>query len=152
MANTADIIGKRLHLAGCRRAFGIPGGEVLILMEGLIAEPERPVVTFVGDAGLEMVLGELATLRDLKLPVVIVVFVDESLALIELKQRKSALPNLGVDFGATNFPAVAEALGGIGRWISSQDELRNALDGAFKRETFTLLACKIGEKSYDGRF
>ena len=35
MANSAEIIGKRLYLAGCRRAFGIPGGEVLVLMEGL---------------------------------------------------------------------------------------------------------------------
>jgi len=113
---------------------------------------ERPVVAFVGDAGMEMVLGELATLRDLKLPVVIIVFVDESLALIELKQRNSGLPNLGVDFGATDFPAVAEALGGIGRWVSNRDELREGLDGAFERETFSLLACKIGERVYDGRF
>jgi len=115
--------------------------------------PEVPaVVAFVGDAGMEMVLGELATLRDLKLPVVIVVFIDESLALIELKQRKSKLQNLGVDFGATDFPAVARALGGIGHWISSRNELQVALDGAFERETFTLLACKIGEKVYDRRF
>ena len=28
MANTAEIIGKRLYLAGCRLAFGIPGGVV----------------------------------------------------------------------------------------------------------------------------
>ena len=117
-----------------------------------LAKPERPTVAFVGDAGMEMVLGELATLRDLKLPVVIIVFVDESLALIELKQRSSGLPNLGVDFGATDFPAVAKALGGIGRWVSNPDELREGLEGAFERQTFTLLACKIGEKVYDERF
>ena len=35
MANSAEIIGKRLYHSGCRRAFGIPGGEVLVLMEGL---------------------------------------------------------------------------------------------------------------------
>ncbi|MEC7886482.1 MAG: thiamine pyrophosphate-dependent enzyme, partial [SAR324 cluster bacterium] len=116
------------------------------------AKDVPPVVAFVGDAGMEMVLGELATLRDLKLPVVIIVFVDESLALIELKQRNSGLPNLGVDFGATDFPAVAEALGGIGRWVSNPDELREGLEGAFERQTFTLLACKIGEKVYDKRF
>ena len=109
-------------------------------------------MAFVGDAGMEMVLGELATLRDLKLPVVIIVFVDESLALIELKQRNSGLPNLGVEFGATDFPAVAEALGGIGRWVSNHEELREGLEGAFERQTFTLLACKIGEKVYDKRF
>ena len=35
MANASEIIGKRLYHAGCRRAFGIPGGEVLVLMDGL---------------------------------------------------------------------------------------------------------------------
>ena len=35
MANASEIIGKRLYHAGCRWAFGIPGGEVLFLMEGL---------------------------------------------------------------------------------------------------------------------
>jgi Thiamine pyrophosphate-requiring enzymes [acetolactate synthase, pyruvate dehydrogenase (cytochrome), glyoxylate carboligase, phosphonopyruvate decarboxylase] len=34
MSNSAEIIGKRLYQEGCRRAFGIPGGEVLDLMEG----------------------------------------------------------------------------------------------------------------------
>ncbi|GIT04167.1 MAG: hypothetical protein CM1200mP28_14260 [Deltaproteobacteria bacterium] len=35
MSNSAEIIGKRLYQEGCRRAFGIPGGEALDLMEGL---------------------------------------------------------------------------------------------------------------------
>ena len=30
----ADIIGKKLAEAGCLNAFGIPGGEVLTLMDG----------------------------------------------------------------------------------------------------------------------
>ena len=35
MPTTSDIIGQRLYDAGCRHAFGIPGGEVLALMDGL---------------------------------------------------------------------------------------------------------------------
>ncbi|MBY0226237.1 MAG: thiamine pyrophosphate-binding protein, partial [Hyphomicrobium sp.] len=42
-----------------------------------------PVVAVVGDGGLEMGLGELSTLRDGGLPIVIMVFQDQSLALIE---------------------------------------------------------------------
>ena len=128
------------------------GCAVPLAMGFQLASPERPVVAFTGDAGLEMVLGELATLRDLKLPLVIVVFVDESLALIELKQRRSEMPNLGVDFGPTNFPKVAEALGGEGRWVSDRSDLFEAFKGAFERRTFSLLACKIGYKVYDDRF
>ena len=128
------------------------GCAVPLAMGFQISSPESPVVAFTGDAGLEMVLGELATLRDLKLPIVIVVFVDESLALIELKQRRSDMPNLGVDFGPTNFPEVAVALGGEGRWISNRSDLIKEFKGAFDRQTFSLLACKIGYKVYDDRF
>ncbi|MBT6086392.1 MAG: thiamine pyrophosphate-binding protein, partial [Rhodospirillaceae bacterium] len=35
MSRTADIIACKLFEAGCRHAFGIPGGEVLSLMDGL---------------------------------------------------------------------------------------------------------------------
>ena len=58
-----------------------------------------PVLAVVGDAGLEMGLGELATLRDLGLPVIVVVLVDGSLALIEMKQRASGRAERGVGIG-----------------------------------------------------
>ncbi|MDH3692163.1 MAG: thiamine pyrophosphate-binding protein [Gammaproteobacteria bacterium] len=117
-----------------------------------LAEPSRPVAAFVGDAGMEMVLGELATARDLRIPVIIVVFVDESLALIELKQRALGHENVGVDFGATDFPKVANALGGFGTLASTRADLKQAIAAALARDTFTLIACPIGKKAYDGRF
>lgn len=116
------------------------------------AEPDRPVVAFTGDAGLEMVMGELATLRDLRLPVIIIVFVDASLALIELKQRDRGLINSGVDFGATDFVALARAMGGTGVAASDRPTLTQAVTDALDRDGFTLIACMIGEKPYDGRF
>ncbi len=116
------------------------------------AEPDRPVVAFTGDAGLEMVMGELATLRDLRLPVIVVVFVDASLALIELKQRDKGLANSGVDFGATDFVALARAMGGVGVSAEDRQTVTEAVTAALSRDTFTLIACMIGEKPYDGRF
>ena len=66
--------------------------------------------------------------------------------------RRSKIPNLGVDFGPTNFPKVAEALGGEGRWVSDKSDLIEAFEDAYERRTFSLLACKVGYKVYDGRF
>ena len=117
-----------------------------------LAAPERPVIAFIGDAGLEMVLGELATLRDLALPVAVIVFVDASLALIELKQRGRGEPNSGVDFGATDFPAVARAMGGRGVAVADRQGLRNAIAEALAAETFSIIAADIGPRAYDGRF
>ncbi len=118
----------------------------------MLADPDRPALVFVGDAGLEMGLGELATLRDLKLPVVICVLVDTSLALIELKQRTSQRPNVGVDFDETDFPALAKALGGHGVWIDTKGDLEREAADALNRNTFTVLACRIERRAYDGKF
>jgi acetolactate synthase I/II/III large subunit len=117
-----------------------------------IGRPDVPVIAFMGDAGLEMGAGELATLRDLRLPVILCVLVDESLALIELKQRGSQRKNLGVDFGGTDFPALARAFGGIGVWVDDADTLRAEAAAALQRDTFTLIAARIGKGAYDGAF
>ena len=117
-----------------------------------LAAPDRPVVAFMGDAGLEMALGELATLRDLALPLVLVVFVDRSLGLIELKQRASGLEKLGVAFGGTDFVALAEAMGGVGRLVETVKDLKAEMKDGFKRECFTLIACPIAVEDYEGAF
>ncbi len=115
------------------------------------AKPETPVVAFVGDAGIEMGLGELATLREHGIPIIITILVDESLTLIEMKQRASQRPNLGVDFSGSDFPAIAAAMGGYGVWIDDSETLASEASKALNRDCFTLLACRIGRKAYDGK-
>ena len=127
------------------------GCAVPIAIGRKLAEPGRTVVATLGDAGLEMFMGELATIRDLKLAIPIIVFVDEQLALIELKQRGMQLPNLAVEFGATDFKAVAEALGGHGVWVEDRQSLQSALENAVSADRFTLIACRIGKCPYDNR-
>jgi acetolactate synthase I/II/III large subunit len=109
-----------------------------------------PVVCVVGDAGLDMAAGELATLRDLQLPVIICVLVDETLALIDLKQRKSQLPSIGVAFGKTDFAAVARAYGGHGASAASAAELKMEVENALSRNCFSVIATQIPNRAYDG--
>ena len=121
-----------------------------LAMGAKLAAPGRQVICFVGDASLEMVMGELATLRDLGQNVLVVVFIDRSLALIEKKQRESGFETLGVTFGATDFVALAKAMGGHGAAIHSRVEIADAM-ASVEAGTFTLLACEIGQNAYDGR-
>ena len=114
--------------------------------------PDRTVVAFIGDGSLEMVLGELATLRDSGLALTIVVFVDASLALIDLKQRNMGYASAGVDFGETDFPAVARAFDIHGVWAGDRNVLAKELADAQTRDGATLIACRIGARPYDGRF
>ena len=111
------------------------------------------MVATVGEGGLEMVLGELATLRDLKLaiPIPILVFVDTQFGLIELMQRGSQLPNLTVNFGTTDFPAVARALGGEGVAVRDRAALARETEAALSRDRFTIIAAEIGRRPYDRR-
>ncbi len=115
-----------------------------------ILAPDRPVVSFSGDAGFLMALGELATAAERKLRTIFVVFVDASLALIEKKQRENQMPNLGVDFGWHDYAALGRAFGGAGAQVRNRAELRAALDAALICETFTVIAAEIDRQGYDG--
>lgn len=115
-----------------------------------IAAPELPVVAVMGDACAEMVIGELATLRDTGLPLAVVVLVDESLALIELKQRRMGLQNSGVDFRRTDFAGLADLYGGRGVTVTGPGEAAPALAEALAAERFTLIEIVIPRRAYDG--
>lgn len=121
-----------------------------------LGNPGAPVLAFVGDAGLEMGAGELATLTGCDLPIVICVLVDDSLSLIELKQRNTQRPNLGVDFGGpglgTDFAALARAFGGHGVEVTDPDTLAAEAKAALTRDRFTLIAARIPRRAYDGAF
>jgi acetolactate synthase-1/2/3 large subunit len=82
---------------------------------------------------------------------VIVCFADRSLALIELKQRRMKLPNLGVDFPGTDFVAVAQAYGGHGVRVQDQTALTAACHEALSRNRFTLIETVIDKGEYEGQ-
>ncbi len=127
------------------------GCAVPLAMGAKLASPEATVVSFSGDAGFLMVAGELSTVAELKLPVIFIVFVDASLALIEKKQRERQMVNLAVDFGHHDFAAIGRAFGGHGVRVTNRAELRAALQAAQEADTFTVIAAEIDRGSYDNR-
>ena len=135
----------------CTMACAVP-----IAAGAKIGRPGAQVLAFVGDAGLEMGAGELATLAAEGLPILICVLVDNSLSLIEMKQRGGQQPNLGVDFGGpgkgTDFAALARAFGGYGVDVSDCETLAREAAAALTRNSFTLIAAHIPRRAYDGAF
>jgi acetolactate synthase-1/2/3 large subunit len=127
-------------------------GALPLAIGAQVADPARRVVAVMGDGGLEMGIGELATLRDLGLPVTIVLFQDRSLALIALKQDAAGLAPHGVALGQTDFAGVATAFGGEGRTVGSVAELRAELAAARGRDRFTLIACRFDADAYHQAF
>ena len=127
------------------------GCAVPLAMGAQFIEPTRTVVSFSGDAGFLMVAGELATAKELNLNTIFVVFVDASLALIELKQRQRQLTNTGVEFAEHDFAAIGRAFGGLGHTVRTRDELQVALKAAQQAQSFTVIAAVIEKGAYDGR-
>jgi acetolactate synthase-1/2/3 large subunit len=127
------------------------GCAVPLAMGASLIEPDRTVVSFAGDAGMLMVAGELSTAAELGLKTIFVVFVDASLALIEIKQRGRQLKNAGVDFDKHDFATLAKAFGGAGHTVTNASQLRSALEAAQKADQFSVIAAVIDRGAYDGR-
>src|SRR3546814_16951585 len=70
--------------------YSLPASITAKLLHG-----DRPVVCFTGDGGLAMVQGELRLAATLKLGITVVVFCDNSLNRIELKQMQRQYPSWG---------------------------------------------------------
>jgi pyruvate dehydrogenase (quinone) len=95
------------------------------------AFPARQVVALAGDGGLSMLLGELLTLRQNKLPVKIVVFNNSSLNFVELEMKANGFVNFGTDLDNPNFAEVANSVGLFGQRVEKPDDLAAALRTAF---------------------
>ncbi len=130
----------------CTMGCGVP-----LAIGAKLAEPGRPAVAFVGDGGLLMVLGELVTATEQGLPIIIVCFVDRSLALIDLKQQERQLAQRGVGVGGFDVVDVARGLGGHGVVAGDRPALALALERALTSDRFTLIACPIAADAYRGR-
>jgi pyruvate dehydrogenase (quinone) len=98
------------------------------------AWPGRQVIALSGDGGIAMLLGDLITLRQHRLPVKIVVFDNSALAFVELEMMAAGIPTFGMDLNNPDFAAVARALGSYGVRVERPDELRPALQAAFEHD------------------
>jgi pyruvate dehydrogenase (quinone) len=97
-----------------------------------VAYPGRQVVGIVGDGGLTMLMGEIATLVKYKLPVKIIVIKNNELGQIKWEQIvMDANPEFAIDLQPIDFALHAQACGAAGFTIEDPkdagDVLRKAL-------------------------
>jgi pyruvate dehydrogenase (quinone) len=93
--------------------------------------PGRQVIALAGDGGLAMLLGELLTLRQMQLPVKIVVFNNGALSFVELEMKAAGIPTYGTDLLDPDFVGIARAAGLFGARVEKASELDDALRAAF---------------------
>jgi acetolactate synthase-1/2/3 large subunit len=113
-----------------------------------LAEPERPVIAFTGDGGLMMTLAELATAAEQACALVVVVFNDRALSLIDLKQEARGLPRRGCRTAPVDFAAAARALGVDAEHVEASADLPVALARALASRRPTLIDVPVEPSGY----
>lgn len=95
------------------------------------AFPGRQVVCVVGDGGLTMLMGEIATLVKYKLPVKVIVIKNNELGQIKWEQIVlDANPEFGIDLQPIDFALHAQACGATGFTIDDPKDARSVLQAA----------------------
>ena len=91
------------------------------------AAPDRQVVAMCGDGGMTMLMGDLLTLVQQKLPVKIVVFNNGSLNFVELEQRVEGLLDNYTTLENPDFGALARSCGMWGARVENAADLEGQM-------------------------
>ncbi|CAM3004204.1 Pyruvate dehydrogenase [ubiquinone] [Paenibacillus sediminis] len=104
-----------------------------------IAKPGRQVISLSGDGGLTMLMGDLLTLRQHKLPIKVVVFNNGALSFVELEMKAAGYLEIGTELDNPNFADVAKAMGIEGIRVEDPGELKASIRRAFEHDGPVLL-------------
>src|SRR4029077_12245899 len=107
------------------------------------AEPARQVVTMSGDGGLAMLLGDLLTLKQLDLPVKVVVFDNQILGFVAMERKAGGFLPVNTALENPSFAAIAHASGMLGIRVDDSMTLEEALRRAFAHEGPALVQVRI---------
>lgn len=91
------------------------------------AFPDRQAIALSGDGGIAMLLGDLLTAVQEKLPIKVAVFNNSSLDFVEIEQKVEGLLDAYTDLVNPDFSRVAEAIGFRAWRIEAAEDLDSAV-------------------------
>lgn len=135
---------RYLHASGKRRMLGsFNHGSMANAMPQAIgaslAYPGRQVIALCGDGGISMLLGDLATIVQYKLPIKIIVFNNRALGMVKLEMEVAGLPDNETDLLNPDFTLVAQAMGMKGHTVSRPEDVLPTLIETFNSSDAVLL-------------
>lgn len=105
--------------------FSLPGA-----IAAKMVYPEKNIVAMMGDGGFLMNVQEIETAVRLKIPIIVVIWVDYDLNLISLKETHEFGKSVYTKFGNPDFVKLAESFGAIGYHVKSTLEFFKILEKA----------------------
>jgi len=130
---------RYLHMNGKRRLLGsfTHGSMANALPQAIGAQvtyPGRQVIALCGDGGLAMLMGDLLSLRQLQLPVKMIVFNNSSLAFVELEMKAAGILDFGTDLHNPDFAKIADAAGILGLRAETPDQIQPLIEQALRHD------------------
>ena len=98
------------------------------------AMPNRQVISMSGDGGFTMLMGDLLTVRQWKLPIKIVIFNNGLLGFVDIEMKAGGFLPMGTRLDNPNFADMAQAMGIYGVRVEDPRELKSALATAFAHD------------------
>jgi pyruvate dehydrogenase (quinone) len=135
---------RYLKMNGRRRLVGSfsHGSMANAMLQAIGAQaafPRRQVISFSGDGGFTMMMGEFVTLLQTKLPVKIVVLNNGTLGFVEMEMKASGFLDTNVDLTNPNFAAMAQAMGIKGIRVEAPQDLHAAVQEVLQHDGPALL-------------
>jgi acetolactate synthase-1/2/3 large subunit len=127
--------------------YAVPGA-----LAARMAYPDRPVVAFTGDGGFLMTVAELQTAQREDLPIIVLVFDDQEIGLIRVKQEIKGIAAHGVQLGGVDWEKLAQSFGADGVTVETEQALANALQAALKSKRTTVIGVRIDASGYVAQF
>ena len=121
--------GKKDELASFRH--GTMANAVPQAIGAQAADRDRQVITFSGDGGVSMLLGELITVQQHDLPVKMMVFNNSSLGMVKLEMMVAGLKEFQTDHAQVNYANIAEAVGIKSFRVEKPQDLEKTIKEAF---------------------
>jgi pyruvate dehydrogenase (quinone) len=111
-----------------------------------VSHPSRQVVTLSGDGGLAMLMGDLLSLQQLKAPVKVIVFRNDSLAFVELEMKAAGIVDFATDLQNPDFAKMAEAAGILGLTAELPEQVRPMILQAFQHDGPALVEVHVSRQ------
>lgn len=154
-------VGAHTHLIGQHWRTPAPGTQIMTngwsamgfglpaAIAAKLCRPDTPVCCVLGDGGFLMTAGELATAVREKLPLVIVIFTDNDLALIRIKQEKKSNPIYGTPVRAEGTIGGPSLFGVPVTVARDPAEFRAALEAGFAADGPVIVEALLDSREYD---
>jgi pyruvate dehydrogenase (quinone) len=142
---------RYLTMNGKRRLLGsfVHGSMANALPQAIGAQaafPKRQVITLSGDGGIAMLLGDLLTLRQARLPVKVVVFKNDSLGFVELEMKAAGFLDFATELRNPDFAKIADASGVLGLKADLPEDVRPVLLRAFAHDGPALVEVAVNRQ------